>query len=403
MPLYRRRKAALFTCFITLAILYNLFAKNCNSSREGLQFSTGYGTGRAPLLEISKDSSRRGYNGSVGDDKVFADVLYRVLEILPDGASIRKLLTPFAGSGKERLYELAIRTRAYKQLFEAWEELHLVPSGSACYVRDDIVQFLQARFRTLDGSASAPAEIIRRYETYRSLVYELGALLFPSTAPYFPSHMILHSQFYHGGRGIVLSAGNDHALYLVTSIMLIRSLGCHLPIEVMYLGDDDLDSRNRGKLERLPGVITRDIRRMVDDKEWQLKGWSGKPWAILLSSFREVIFIDADALFFQNPEDLFQDPDYAQTGALFFHDRLMMEESKRDWLKETLPKPISAKAQQSRFWTGQSAHMQESGVVVVDKWKHFISLLLVARMNGPDRDGNKDKGITGVYDMLFGE
>jgi hypothetical protein len=81
----------------------------------------------------------------------------------------------------------------------------------------------------------------------------------------------------------------------------------------------------------------------------------------------------------------------------------MMEESKRDWLKETLPKPISAKAQQSRFWTGQSAHMQESGVVVVDKWKHFISLLLVARMNGPDRDGNKDKGITGVYDMLFGE
>ncbi len=47
--------------------------------------------------------------------------------------------------------------------------------------------------------------------------------------------------------------------------------------------------------------------------------------------------------------------------------------------------------------------MQESGVVVVDKWKHFIPLLLVARMNGPDRDGNKGKGVTGVYDMLFGE
>ena len=345
---------------------------------------------------------RKGNNCSVGDDKLFADALYRVLEMLPKEASVRKLLMPVEGSGKERLHDLAIRTRAYKQLFDAWEVLHLVPFGSTCYVRDDIVQYLRDRFRIRDESEPALAEIIHRYETYHSLIHELGALLFPSTAPYFADHMIFHSQFYHGGRGIVFSAGNDYALCLVTSITLIRSLGCQLPIEVMYLGDDDLSSENQRRLERLPGVITRDIRQMVDDKGWQLKGWAGKPWAILLSSFREVIFIDADALFFQNPEELFQDPDYAQTGALFFHDRLMMEESKRDWLKKTLPEPISAKARQSRFWTGQSAHMQESGVVLVDKWKHFISLLLVARMNGPDRDGDKDKGVTGVYDMLYG-
>lgn len=46
--------------------------------------------------------------------------------------------------------------------------------------------------------------------------------------------------------------------------------------------------------------------------------------------------------------------------------------------------------------------MQESGVVVVDKWRHFISLLMVTRMNGPDRDGNEAEDKIGVYDMVYG-
>ena len=46
--------------------------------------------------------------------------------------------------------------------------------------------------------------------------------------------------------------------------------------------------------------------------------------------------------------------------------------------------------------------MQESGDLVVGKWRHFIALLMVTRMNGPDRDGNEDEGIIGVYDMVYG-
>jgi hypothetical protein len=47
--------------------------------------------------------------------------------------------------------------------------------------------------------------------------------------------------------------------------------------------------------------------------------------------------------------------------------------------------------------------MQESGVVVVDKWRHFVALLMVTRMNGPDRDGNKAEGKVGIYDMVYGK
>jgi hypothetical protein len=123
---------------------------------------------------------------------------------------------------------------------------------------------------------------------------------------------------------------------------------------------------------------------------------------VLLSSFREVIFIDADAVFMVDPAILFEDDDYKRTGALYFRDRLIMPESKRMWLESILPKPVSASVKASRLWNGDSGHMQESGVVVVDTWRHFLALNFVCRMNGPDRDGD-GRGGKGVYDMLFGE
>lgn len=46
--------------------------------------------------------------------------------------------------------------------------------------------------------------------------------------------------------------------------------------------------------------------------------------------------------------------------------------------------------------------MQDSGVVVVDKWQHFVALLLTTRLNGPDRDGNQ-AGKKGVYEMVYGD
>ncbi|OAX76987.1 hypothetical protein ACJ72_08719, partial [Emergomyces africanus] len=171
----------------------------------------------------------------------------------------------------------------------------------------------------------------------------------------------------------------------------------------MYLGDEDLGEDYRAQLELLPGVITRDLSQMVNDKGWELKGWAAKPFSMLLSSFREVLFVDADALFFQNPETLFEESQYTKTGALFFKDRRIMPESKKEWLQQILPRPISRNVMATRFWTGESGHMQESGVVVVDKWRHFMAMCLVCRMNGSDRDGNTDENKIGVYDMVYGD
>jgi alpha 1,3-mannosyltransferase len=135
-----------------------------------------------------------------------------------------------------------------------------------------------------------------------------------------------------------------------------------------------------------------------------LSGWAAKPMAMLLSSFREVILIDADVLFFVDPALLLSDPEYLRLGALFFRDRLLAPADHADFITESLPSPLSQNILQSnRWWSGTSQHMQESGVVVVDKWRHFVALLLATRLNGPDRDGNDALGKKGVYQMMYGD
>jgi alpha 1,3-mannosyltransferase len=347
--------------------------------------------------KASKPKFDGGHPSKPEDKDEFLRKLRKVISLVPDEVNTREQLREPEGTGKERLREMGLRTRSFKTYFDAWEALHVVETGDSSMVRDDVVQYLWTIM-----SGQTLADTIRSYEQFRYFFQRLSNMLFPWTQPYWADHMTLHSHFRNGGRGIVLSAGDDQAPYLLTSIQTFRKLGCTLPIEIMYLGDSDLDEDYRQQLEELPDVVTRDMSQMINDAGWRVLGWAGKPFAILLSSFREVIFIDADSLFFEDPAVLFDDPGYVETGALFFRDRKIMPESKKRWLQQLLPKPISRLAKQSYMWNGESGHYQESGVVVVDKWKHFVAMLLVTRMNGPDRDSNKEAGIVGVYDMVYG-
>ncbi|KXG48362.1 Alpha-mannosyltransferase [Penicillium griseofulvum] len=350
------------------------------------------------IVEDQPNNTETNTNLEYLEPDLFDASLDYILSIIPNEIYRRELLRPVVGTGEAKLHELGLRTRAYKQFFEAWEDVHLVKSDdNHTYVRDDIVPYLRDKF-----SEPTFSDALHKYESYRQFLAKFSALLFPWTSPYFADHMSMHASLRHGGRGIVTTAGNGQAHFLLAAIPSFRLLGCDLPVEVMYLGENDLSEDFRTQLEALPGVTTRDLSTLVNDKGWQLNGWAGKPFAILFSSFREVLFIDADSLFFVNPESLFDDEEYVRTGALFFRDRNIIPESKKEWLQQILPKPISPAVQHTRMWTGESAHVQESGVIVVDKWMHFIALLLVCRMNGPDRNGNGGD-IVGTYDMVYGD
>ncbi|KAK4554211.1 hypothetical protein LTR86_008739 [Recurvomyces mirabilis] len=275
--------------------------------------------------------------------------------------------------------------------------LHLSPASLA--FKTDITR----RLRAADLTSRQLRDAIRIYDAFRAYINRFAHHLFPYLLDWSSDLMTLHASFYQGGKGIVFTAGDAQVAFLMTTIPSLRSLGCELPVEVMFLGDADLSSQSRSVLEALDGVITRDMSHMIDDSGWALRGWAAKPFAILLSSFREAIFVDADALSFVNLEILFTDEQYLETGALFFKDRNTMPGSKRSWLTEILPLPVSHLVEENRMWTGESTHMQDSGIVVVDKWKHLLPLLLTTRLNGPDRDGDEDKGKKGVYEMVFGD
>lgn len=339
----------------------------------------------------------------------FDEALDKIMTLLPSELERRGLLRPIEQTGPYHLRELGMLARKYKKYYEAWEALHVATDAEgATYIRDDVIPYLRHRAAAAEDADdesehASLVDKIHAYEDFRRLLTQLNELLFPFTAPYFPDHMTLRTHLHKGGRGIVLTAGNDQVAYLLTQIPILRSLGCNLPVEVMYVGDGDLNRDSRQDLEELEGVVTRDISAMIHTRGWNVASWAAKPFAILLSSFREAIFIDADSFFFVNPEVMFEYPEYIKTGALFFRDRLIMPESKKSWLQTILPQPVSKNVKETRLWRAESGHQQESGVLVVDTYRHFIAMLFVLRMNGPDRDGDPARGRIGVYDMVYGK
>ncbi|OOQ89033.1 alpha-1,3-mannosyltransferase [Penicillium brasilianum] len=393
-----------YFCKTTLYSLEDYYAGDCRPHSK-----TSSGEQERPQHTSSEAASYVGWEKPVDYDfgrdhnDHFVQALEDMFSMLPDELDLKDAVAPIEGTGEEKVREVGARARIFKQAFEAWEALHLFPIRGRMFVRQDTLQYLKRSPSLVSRLQLDHASILHRYEDFHSFLTRLSTLLFSWTVPYFPDLTSLHAQLWSGGRGIVLTGGDRQAAYLLTSIQSFRTIGCDLPVEIMYLGDEDLGPANRRKLEAIDGVITRDLSPMVNDKGWKLAGWALKPFAILLSSFREAIFIDADSLFLRDPAILFQDPDYKETGALFFKDRVIQPSSKRSWLKKILPAPVSSKIRQNRFWTGESSHMQESGVVVIDKWKHFVALLVITRMNGPDRDGNEQEGRVGVYDMVFGD
>ncbi|KAG0321381.1 hypothetical protein BGZ97_011537 [Linnemannia gamsii] len=197
------------------------------------------------------------------------------------------------------------------------------------------------------------------------------------------SSFSLHSTF--KGRGLVFCAGNGQFEFVVTSIQALRSrLKSTLPIQVFHMGDGDLSPTRQDYLRQMASDIeVFDVTNILDNDYMRLGGWAIKPFAMLASSFEEVMFVDADAYFLQDPAVLFQDPGYLATGALFFYDRTLFPgwTLGSDWMKSNIP-VLSSFTRISRMFRRKTAHEQESGVVLINKKTRFLGLMGTCKMNG---------------------
>ncbi|KAM5341487.1 hypothetical protein ACJ41O_014518 [Fusarium nematophilum] len=206
----------------------------------------------------------------------------------------------------------------------------------------------------------------------------------------------LRSSFDKGSRGIVIPVGGREqsirfAGHLLASIG--RVLRSELPIQIAYVGDDDLPEASRNILSNLEGVKNLeflDVSTVFDDSTLKLRegGWAIKPFAVLASRFEQVMLLDADAVFLQKPEVLFDQQAYIDKGAYLFHDRLLWQHAFRarhDWWEDQIKVP-SAEMNNSLVWTEDYAEECDSGVVVVDKSRVdvLVGLLHVAWQNTYD-------------------
>jgi FkbM family methyltransferase len=135
----------------------------------------------------------------------------------------------------------------------------------------------------------------------------------PQIPPYPPARF--------NGRGIVICGGG--VTYFTNAwvcIRRLRDLGCSLPIELWYLGREELDTRMESLLKPLD---VRCINALLKRREFPLRnalGWELKSYALLHSNFKEVLLLDSDNVCTRNPEYLFQSPEYLQHGAIFWPD-----------------------------------------------------------------------------------
>ena len=156
----------------------------------------------------------------------------------------------------------------------------------------------------------------------------------------------------------------------------------------MFVGPADLDVDKQTALQSAAEQVrTVNILHFFDEDIVGLQGggWAIKPFAILASSFEQVIIADADVVFLQAPDVAFDHAGFSSTGTLFFHDRVVPDGNNvHEWWREVMHhrKP-SHMLKQSQFWAQHTNHEMESGVVAFHKGSRqvMLGLLFTSWMN----------------------
>jgi glycosyltransferase involved in cell wall biosynthesis/ADP-heptose:LPS heptosyltransferase len=134
------------------------------------------------------------------------------------------------------------------------------------------------------------------------------------------------------GKGIVICAGGiTYFTNAWVCINMLRQLGCTLPIQLWHIGPHEVDGMMKSLLKPM-GVECIDVLEVAKRHPMrQLNGWSIKPYAVLHSSFEEVLYLDADNVPIVNPNYLFDIPEYRNCGAVFWPDMGRLSPKRAIW------------------------------------------------------------------------
>lgn len=231
------------------------------------------------------------------------------------------------------------------------------------------------------------------------------------------------------GKGIVISASSSHVKDLVKLIQLLRAMNNEFPIQIVYKGDlnnraksniinaatgefkDIIDPKNKASShpESIEALILNNTEKygskfpkqdlwFVNIREtikrnykYSFPGYTNKILALLFTSFKEVILMDADTIPLVPLQDFFETQEYKETSTMFFKDRSLRDLNdylETNYFTKLCPtsvnsmdslfdvKPITNHTLLNPYMTGYR-HYQEAGVVMIDKSKHFLGILMM--------------------------
>lgn len=132
------------------------------------------------------------------------------------------------------------------------------------------------------------------------------------------------------GNGIVVAGGGRYTSWAWVTFKLLRELGCTLEGQLWCLTEGEVTPAERKRFgalsvevvnasERLITTPHRMLKRYIQQRKWLYAGWCLKNYAVELSPWRRVLFMDADCFAADNPELLLDDPEL-RGKSLFFSD-----------------------------------------------------------------------------------
>lgn len=234
---------------------------------------------------------------------------------------------------------------------------------------DDIIKFYEDYFRDKDNLLVLPVNAKNKWD----LLCDFLKVDKPNVKYPFENR---------AKRGIVfLAGGKTYFINAYASARMLRKLGCNLPIEWFYLGDEMKPEWIR-VVEEIPNTKCIDLGQLNKNNRKDNGGWQNKINAVLNSSFDEVLYLDADCFVWRNPEYLFETREFKETGALLWKDI-------SDWKKEQ--NPVLKK-----YFGVEPQHQEccESGQLLFNKEKVMGALLKTKEYNA-----NSKK----YYEVVYGD
>jgi Mannosyltransferase putative len=181
------------------------------------------------------------------------------------------------------------------------------------------------------------------------------------------------------GRGVVTCAGGSR--YFTCAWVLIwvlrRVLHSSLPIQVWHAGRGEMSEGMQLILEE-EGVEVVDADLVVAQRPGRVcGGWPLKPYAIAQSRFREVLFLDADAVPLVDPEVAFGWEAYRRDGLLLWPDVLDITRENPVWNALGLEAADTVSAESSVLAVDKAGAWDVLDVAVLlnEHWEELYELI----------------------------